>query len=100
MVIVSVNMTMTYDSVSITDLHLAHIAKALLFGFNDTSHPSCTASIADNKRAYHCCNIGYCILFYHFVLLILVYVTVKCLYFFLERKVIAKKKLSDIYILI
>jgi len=49
MVIVSVNMTMAHDSVSITDFHSAHIAKALLFGFNDTSHPSCTASIADNK---------------------------------------------------
>ncbi|HYY49943.1 MAG TPA: hypothetical protein VE643_03660 [Nitrososphaeraceae archaeon] len=49
MVIVSVNMTMTYDGISITDFRSAHIAKALLFGFNDTNHPSCTAFIADNK---------------------------------------------------
>jgi hypothetical protein len=49
MVIVSVHMTMTYDSVGITDFHSAQIAKALLFGFDDTNHPSCTASIANNK---------------------------------------------------
>jgi hypothetical protein len=49
MVIVSVHMTMTYDSVGITDHHSAQIAKAVLFGFNDTKHSSCSVSIADNK---------------------------------------------------
>jgi hypothetical protein len=49
MVIVSVHMTMTYDSVGITDHHSAQIAKAVLFSFNDTKHSSCSVSIADNK---------------------------------------------------
>ena len=90
MVIMSVHMTMAYDSVSIAYFDFAQIAKAILFDLYDANHPSCTACIGNNKRAYHCCNIGYYILFYHFVLLVLLYFIIEYLNSFIRRILITK----------